>query len=1051
MSEAFLKIVNMSISASYLVLAVLVLRLILKKAPKWVSVLLWGMVAVRLILPISIESTLSLIPTADPIPDKVIAELHADVQTDAPVPVRPHSPADNTADMPVSEGTGGQDLVGVAVEEEPDIQTVTVLTALWLAGVAGMLVYTAVSYLLLRHRVATAVRLRNNIYRSENVDSPFVLGFLGPKIYLPFRMDSGDLPLVIAHEEAHIRRKDHWWKPIGFVLLSIHWFNPLMWIGYILLCRDIELACDEKVIREMDNETKADYTQALVSCSVNRRRIAACPLAFGEVGVKERVKTVMNYKKPAFWIVIAAVALCAVVAVSFLTNPKDYGPEVGNPKMLELPGVEWFVTPEEFKEALNITKKQIISEDINSLPGDTDGSDDTYELSVTDLTLFGKEVHYALFSFDRAPDGEFEFVQAVVMFDEDTDMEQLKDNLVEIYGTGSSEPYSYYLYEGNVKRNYPLKLRMEQRLEYLSKTGGQEGNPFKDALEDPEYMIHHWVTENGCSFLPEEVVEWFKYAMDRPANADEVALQDDEVLMEMLDQLPWVAMTLSNRNAATIQQDAQGTDNESAAYYTNNYMEFNAGWLAQYRHEVRKTQMSDPGLLEYPGLKWGMTAEEVKTALNLSDDQVSMGQEIGSPCLTAKDLTLFGYSLKGAKFYFSMDEAAPYANGLCSITAYFTEDTDMTQVRDAMIGIYGDGDNWSGVDYHIGINGELYSSTAVLKNPNRLQHYWRINGKVGDLVEDMEDVITFFENAYPKATRQTVEEYLELHDIAGIGLVDTAETEGPLVDSSVATKNVVQFNGIGVMWYMQNFGEGAAKPKGPAASTDSTEAEETTMPYDPPYLWYPDITWGMQPHQIKKILGVTEEQIILEWPMIDQYMLHIKDFTFLGNEVLSGQFNFIVSDSGQYHFSDVALYFPEETDMAEVRDDLVAYYGPPKDGVGFTRYKVSDAATVYDYTDYGRKTLFFPEDTPVNAWWESEVTLADSLPESKVDMLAYRAVLLNDHDEAFDKAFREYLEKEPAHFIFCTNGYDLAGNNDPYYTKNVVVLSAVKYVEFTTD
>ncbi len=1048
MSEAFLKIVNMSISASYLVLAVLVLRLILKKAPKWVSVLLWGMVAVRLIFPISIESALSLIPTADPIPDKVIAELHADVQTNAPVPVRPHSPADNTADMPVSEGTGGQDLVGVAVEEEPDIQTVTVLTALWLAGVAGMLVYTAVSYLLLRHRVATAVRLRNNIYRSENVDSPFVLGFLGPKIYLPFRMDSGDLPLVIAHEEAHIRRKDHWWKPFGFVLLSIHWFNPLMWIGYILLCRDIELACDEKVIREMDNETKADYTQALVSCSVNRRRIAACPLAFGEVGVKERVKTVMNYKKPAFWIVIAAVALCAVVAVSFLTNPKDYGPEVGNPKMLELPGVEWFVTPEELKEALNISEAQILDEheETNRVTGY-----DKYWLYVTDLTLYGREVTYAQFGFKRDPGHDFAFENVVVSFADDTDMDALKADLTEIYGPGTDEPYSYYTYVGDHTRDFDLKLRMEQNLEYLAYTEGKEGNPYLDALEDPEYMVHHWATKNGCDLIPENVVAYFKYMTDRSTNADKSPLQDDEVLMDMLDQFPWVAMTLSNRNAATIRRDTQGIESEFASHYSNNYLELSAEWLADYLHQ--EPQMSDPGLLEYPGLKWGMTVDEAKSALNISDDMIIEEKAYDNEWrLALSGSEQFGVDAENIllRFYQYDDRTELY-----HVQVTYAEGTDMTAVRDNLAEIYGPGTDYGFTNYEIDngtvrsfIDWNHTSSTqfdssieANAKNPNptdEINHRWA--STVGSEVfteEEVERFVRLFgDDVGTYADRETVLEYLEKTVKVTIACRDG------YTRSKIEYRPAVTFNGRYLSYIKAVYD--AENP------TEGTTAEPA-MPYDPPYLWYPDITWGMQPHQIKKILGVTEEQIILEWPMIDQYMLHIKDFTFLGNEVLSGQFNFIVSDSGQYHFSDVALYFPEETDMAEVRDDLVAYYGPPKDGVGFTRYKVSDAATVYDYTDYGRKTLFFPEDTPVNAWWESEVTLADSLPESKVDMLAYRAVLLNDHDEAFDKAFREYLEKEPAHFIFCTNGYDLAGNNDPYYTKNVVVLSAVKYVEFTTD
>lgn len=187
----------------------------------------------------------------------------------------------------------------------------------------ALALYTAISYWRLRRKVDTAVRYEDNIFQSENVGSPFVLGIIKPKIYLPFKMDEQDMEHVVAHEQAHIRRKDHWWKPLGFLLLTIHWFNPLMWLAYVLLCRDIELACDEKVIKELGNEQRADYTQALVACSVNRRMIAACPLAFGEVGVKERVKSVMNYKKPAFWIIILAVIACVVVVVCFLTNPKQ--------------------------------------------------------------------------------------------------------------------------------------------------------------------------------------------------------------------------------------------------------------------------------------------------------------------------------------------------------------------------------------------------------------------------------------------------------------------------------------------------------------------------------------------------------------------------------------------------------------------------------------------------------------------------------------------------------------------------------------------------------
>ena len=310
MSELFLKIVNMSISASWVVVAVLALRFCLKKAPKWVNVLLWGIVAVRMVFPFSIESVLSLIPSAETISPTIMVEQSPSVQTGVP--------ALNHVINPVIRGSFTP---APGASANPLQIWIPVLTGIWLFGIVALFLYSAVSYWRLRRKVCEAVILRDNIYQSENVCSPFVLGIIRPKIYLPYHMDSREMGHVIAHEQTHICRRDHWWKPLGFLLLTTHWFNPLMWLSYILLCRDIELACDEKVIKKMSNEQRADYTQALVACSVDRSLIAACPLAFGEIGVKERVKSVMNYKKPAFWIVLASVIVCAVIAVCFLTNP----------------------------------------------------------------------------------------------------------------------------------------------------------------------------------------------------------------------------------------------------------------------------------------------------------------------------------------------------------------------------------------------------------------------------------------------------------------------------------------------------------------------------------------------------------------------------------------------------------------------------------------------------------------------------------------------------------------------------------------------------------
>ena len=312
MTQAFLKIVNMSISAGWLVLAVLVLRLVLKKAPKWVCVLLWGIVAIRLICPISIESALSLIPSAEIISPEIMMDPTPAVTTGIP--------ALNSALNPVISDSFAPNPGDSANPLQIWIPTASVI---WAVGVAGMLAYALISYLRLKKRVSTAFSIGKNIRQSEYVDSPFVLGLFRPVIYLPIRLDSADMEPVIAHELTHIRRKDHWWKPLGYTLLAVHWFNPLMWVAYILLCRDIELACDEQVIAGMDSQSRADYTQALVACAVNRRTIAACPLAFGEVGVKERVRSVMNYRKPGFWGIVFALIVCMVMAVCFLTNPPE--------------------------------------------------------------------------------------------------------------------------------------------------------------------------------------------------------------------------------------------------------------------------------------------------------------------------------------------------------------------------------------------------------------------------------------------------------------------------------------------------------------------------------------------------------------------------------------------------------------------------------------------------------------------------------------------------------------------------------------------------------
>lgn len=317
MTAIFLKLLNMSIAAGWLVLAVILLRLLLRRAPKALHCVLWALVAVRLLCPFSLESALSLIPSAETVPPEILSSPAPEVHTGVPAVNHAVNPAITGAYAPAAEA-------GVS-----PMQTAAEIAAwIWAIGVAVFLLYAFISFIRIRGRVQTAVRVEDRVWQSEQVGSPFILGVLRPRIYLPFGMDEARRTYVLAHERAHLARRDHWWKPLGFALLAVYWFNPLMWAAYILLCRDIELACDEKVVRDMDAGEKKAYSEALLVCSIPRHLIAACPLAFGEVGVKERVKSVLNYRKPAFWLVAVSVIACAVVAVCFLTNPKAYLAEI---------------------------------------------------------------------------------------------------------------------------------------------------------------------------------------------------------------------------------------------------------------------------------------------------------------------------------------------------------------------------------------------------------------------------------------------------------------------------------------------------------------------------------------------------------------------------------------------------------------------------------------------------------------------------------------------------------------------------------------------------
>lgn len=321
MGALFLKIVSMSLAASWLILAAILLRFALKKAPKWINCALWALAAVRLVCPFSLESPWSLIPRAALLPEQVMTG-----------PSLNELPPANTAANPFP---GNSDFNGISAPANHGADMTEVLALLWIIGMVLLVIYALISYRRIYNKVRPSLHLRDRIWLCDDIATPFLLGFWRPRIYIPSGTGESWMEHIIAHEQAHLKRRDHWWKLLGFLVLAIHWFNPLVWVAYILLCRDIELACDEKVIRDLGKEESIAYSKALLSCSVSRRTLLVCPLAFGEVGVKERVKRVLNYKKPAFWVVIAGVAACAVLAVCFLTNPSSFPVELESIKITE--------------------------------------------------------------------------------------------------------------------------------------------------------------------------------------------------------------------------------------------------------------------------------------------------------------------------------------------------------------------------------------------------------------------------------------------------------------------------------------------------------------------------------------------------------------------------------------------------------------------------------------------------------------------------------------------------------------------------------------------
>lgn len=339
MSQLFLKMMNISLYAVVLILAVILLRVLFKKAPKWISCLFWALVAIRLICPVTIESPFSLLPTADKLPtaNYSMIDISDAVQVEPTSTVETISKPDSSDRQEetvvaqqddsnynatyLADSNNVADSISDRNTETTKKDPVKVLAIIWFAGFCIMMLQALCSFYRLKRSVAASIEVDSNIRVCDEIRYPFVFGIIRPIIYLPSFLQGNMKRFVLAHEMAHLNRHDHWWKPLGFFLLAIHWFNPLCWIAYILFCRDMEMACDERVVRGMDRESKADYSETLLILSRPVNWVTACPVAFGEIGVKQRVKGIFNYKKPSAWIVMLAIVGCVAMAACFLTSP----------------------------------------------------------------------------------------------------------------------------------------------------------------------------------------------------------------------------------------------------------------------------------------------------------------------------------------------------------------------------------------------------------------------------------------------------------------------------------------------------------------------------------------------------------------------------------------------------------------------------------------------------------------------------------------------------------------------------------------------------------
>lgn len=594
MEKLFLQVLDLSIAASWVILAVMAARVLLRKAPKVYAYALWAVVGFRLVSSVSVSSLLSLFNLK---PFQKAVRSTGELQF-VPRDIGFAEVPQISTGIPAVDTVVNNNLPAPIPEASVNPLQIVIFVGmiLWLAGMTVMVAISVINYIRLRKSLRFAVRKEDNIWQCETVRSPFLVGVVKPKIYIPYGLDEQTESYILAHENYHLKRCDHVVKLFAYALLTVHWFNPLCHLAFRLMNRDMEMSCDEHVLNRNEIPT-TQYSLSLLTIATNRRFPVATPLAFAETGVKERMINVLNWKKPKKWVSVVAVLVCVILLISCATNPKASKPKVDDPTLLEFPGIKWGATPEEVKTALGVTEEQISNEDEDSL-------------TVTDITLFGEEVTGAGFLFRADPGQEVRLYRIIAYLAEDADMDKMRETLTEVYGKDVGEYFNSYSPHANteeyidgtlVRSDWVLREGQKSgdaTLWYLANnlgngsSAGSLNEAVSKVLNDPEFMTYNWVSSvKGTEIYPTDGVDLIKSRHKDAAGIPE------EITQEWIEKEPLVYISLSNRTLAAALAEVEGTTEGEGTLVTHNQLIFDANMLIyfedlieRYRQEATATE-----------------------------------------------------------------------------------------------------------------------------------------------------------------------------------------------------------------------------------------------------------------------------------------------------------------------------------------------------------------------------------------------------------------------------------------------------------------------------